>query len=464
MAVTSISRNFNTVPQIVNMLSTDTLVQVATAGYLTAQAANISVLNSGTWEWQPSDVVLVDASDGIAFFELSTDLTSLNPIQVGNGAVTLPVVNNDFVNFNGTLGGLKDSGYSPSDATKTKVVMAGSAVQVGYIAHFVDTAGTIDDTAGTIQNDGVIQSGKSGVVGGFIAYPPTAANGFLELLAINAGGAFNTIISNSVMGQTSTISIPDPGASTANFIISKSGSTQHIASGNLQLDVGNLLVGSSGNAAILEIFPATAANGVLELAAVNAGGAFNTTISNSAMGQSSVISIPDPGVATSKFLLTDSATSQAISTGNLSLTVGTLTLGSSGHASSLTLFPGTAANGTLIINPVNAGGAFNTTISNGVMGQSTVYTIPDIGAATGDIVVSTTAVRMKSVAQAAVAGGAAAQTVTDTFCTSGSNVICTWNDTTNPVSIQKAVAGNGSFVVTSSGDPGASHLNYIIMK
>lgn len=73
-------------------------------------------------------------------------------------------------------------------------------------------------------------------------------------------------------------------------------------------------------------------------------------------------------------------------------------------------------------------------------------------------------VAMKSVAQAAVAGGAAAQTVTDAFCTSAACVIASWNDTTNAVSIQKVAAGNGSFVVTSSGDPGASHINYVIFK
>lgn len=73
-------------------------------------------------------------------------------------------------------------------------------------------------------------------------------------------------------------------------------------------------------------------------------------------------------------------------------------------------------------------------------------------------------VAMKSVAQAAVAGGAAAQTVTDAFCTSASCVIGSWNDTTNAVSIQEIAAGNGSFIVTSSGDPGASHLNYVIFK
>jgi hypothetical protein len=73
-------------------------------------------------------------------------------------------------------------------------------------------------------------------------------------------------------------------------------------------------------------------------------------------------------------------------------------------------------------------------------------------------------IAFKSVAQAAVAGGAAAQTVTDAFCTSAACVVATWNDTTNAVSIQKVAAGNGSFVVTSSADPGASHLNYFITK
>lgn len=73
-------------------------------------------------------------------------------------------------------------------------------------------------------------------------------------------------------------------------------------------------------------------------------------------------------------------------------------------------------------------------------------------------------VAFKSVAQAVVPGGAAAQVVTDAFCTSVSCVIASWNDTTTPVDILKVAAGNGSFTVTSSGDPGASHINYIITK
>jgi hypothetical protein len=127
-------------------------------------------------------------------------------------------------------------------------------------------------------------------------------------------------------------------------------------------------------------------------------------------------------------------------------------------------FPATAANGSLIIQAVNAGGAFNTTIASGTMGQSTVYTIPDIGATTGDIVVSTSAVRMKAVAAAAAAGGAAAQSFTDAFSTTGSVIVGNWVTQTNAAEVVKIVPGNGSFVVTSTTDVGAGTFSYIITK
>ena len=149
---------------------------------------------------------------------------------------------------------------------------------------------------------------------------------------------------------------------------------------------------------------------------------------------------------------------------SITATGGNIQSGSSGDAGTFISYPATAANGTFIFQAVNAGGAFNTTIASGTMGQSTVYTVPDIGASTGGIVVSTAAVKMKSVAGAAAAGGAAAQSFTDAFCTSGSNVIGNWNTQTNAVSVFKIVPGNGSFVVTSSGDAGVCTFNYVITK
>lgn len=143
---------------------------------------------------------------------------------------------------------------------------------------------------------------------------------------------------------------------------------------------------------------------------------------------------------------------------------GNIQAGLSGTAGTLASFPGTAANGSLIVKGVDAGGAFNTTISNGTMGQSTVYSLGDIGAATGGIPVATSAIRVKSVAAAAAAGGAAAQSFSDAFCTSGSVVIGNWVTQANAASVLTIVPGNGSFVVTSTANAGVGTFSYIITK
>jgi hypothetical protein len=251
--------------------------------------------------------------------------------------------------------------------------------------------------------------------------------------------------------------------------------------------LGNIQAGQNGGPAGGFIsFPAAINTGHLFLAATANAGNFTTTITNAALGQATVFTIPDPGVAATYFLLGDSAGGQTIRTGSLTVALSNISAGSAGHAGGFISAPPTAVNGSLILAAANAGAAFNTTISNGTMGQSTVYTIPDAGNAAGRFLVAATATpftanhslvasgtggliadagyQQKVVAQAAVAGGAAAQTIVDAFCTAGSTVIGNWNDTTNAVTVQKVAAGNGSFVVTSSADPGASHFSYTIYK
>jgi len=152
------------------------------------------------------------------------------------------------------------------------------------------------------------------------------------------------------------------------------------------------------------------------------------------------------------------------SSGAITSTAGNITSGSSGDAGTFISFPATGANGTMIMAAVNAGGAFNTTISNGAMGQSTVYTIGDIGAATGGIPVSTGAVRMKMVADAAAAGGSATQNIVDAFCTAASVVLAVWQTQTNAAVIRTVVPGAGSFDIISDVDAGVGTVNYVIMK
>ncbi len=76
-----------------------------------------------------------------------------------------------------------------------------------------------------------------------------------------------------------------------------------VFSGALSSTSGNITSGSSTDAGTFISFPASAANGTFIFSALDAGGAFNTTLRNSAMGQSSVLSFPDPGAATANVLL-----------------------------------------------------------------------------------------------------------------------------------------------------------------
>ena len=209
-------------PGSVKMITTDGIATITAAGYLNGVGNQLP-----TVDLAPSDVIeclysynAVTDSGILGFFQpsISNGVITLN-LWENPGNVLLPVVSGDFAVFNGTTGQIKDAGYSASDPTKTKVVMATGATVIGYISHFTDVAGTIGNTAGAVTNPGDIYAGLSGTSGQLRSYPGTAANGYLALLGINAGGAFNTIISNSVMGQSSTVSIPDPGAATAKFVL-----------------------------------------------------------------------------------------------------------------------------------------------------------------------------------------------------------------------------------------------------
>lgn len=170
--------------------------------------------------------------------------------------------------------------------------------------------------------------------------------------------------------------------------------------------------------------------------------------------------------------------------GNLSAV--NVSAGASGTAGIVSSFPSAATSGSLRLVAVANSGNFNVSISNASFGQASTLSFADVGSAAGRFLVANTATpftsghvvvasgtgglttdggfQVKSVAGAAAAGGNAAQSFTDAFCTSASNVVGNWNTQANAVSVQKIVPGNGSFVVTSSGDAGVGTFNYIITK
>ncbi len=127
--------------------------------------------------------------------------------------------------------GIDDLVWS-SEVAAGAVSFSGGASTANAIPVFSDTAGNIKaattastfgqalTVAGALSSTaGPITSGSSGDAGSFISFPATAANGTFIFEALNAGGAFNTTLRNSVMGQASVISLPDPGAATANVLL-----------------------------------------------------------------------------------------------------------------------------------------------------------------------------------------------------------------------------------------------------
>ena len=223
---------------------------------------------------------------------LLTDNATTQTIATGSLALTLGNVTVAAGDIEATLGR----------------VSAGTTVTAG--TGITSTTGNITASAGNVV------AGNAAAAGAMTSFAGTGANEFLRVAAINnAGGDFSVTISNaSSVGQSQTISIPDAGAATANFVLSESlSASQTIASGlsfvgggtNIQITGGgNFIAGASGAAGAVYSYPVTAANGSLGLVAVNAGADFDTTISNAAsVGQDQVITIPDSGAATANFLL-----------------------------------------------------------------------------------------------------------------------------------------------------------------
>lgn len=213
----------NTVnPRRNTMVTTDNLAAVTNPGYLNGQNSSGNII-------LPTDIFEVLYS-----FNESTQLGTYGIFQVSYSASTgfsltiwenpgnvlLPVTAGAVAIFNGTLGQIKsNSSASPTTAT----------------------------------NFGGFQAGASGVAGTFISFPGTAANGSLIVAAVNAGGAFNSTISNGTMAQASVFTLPDPGNAVARFLVAATATpftTGHIPAAS---GTGGLMVDSGIAASALQL-------------------------------------------------------------------------------------------------------------------------------------------------------------------------------------------------------------------
>jgi hypothetical protein len=96
MAIISIQRDQNNTISIVRMQVSDTLATVSMTDYILNNQDAINALNGGTWQWFITDMILVAADDGNAFYEFvdTTFATIVIFGQKGTGTVNPGLQNN----------------------------------------------------------------------------------------------------------------------------------------------------------------------------------------------------------------------------------------------------------------------------------------------------------------------------------------------------------------------------------
>jgi hypothetical protein len=173
-------------PSIAYINTSSTIAEIQVAGYLN------SVVKSGGISFQMPCMAVV-----------STKETPTSQPQVGWYAI-----NN--VGDNWSL--------IPSSSGSGEVILP---TQLNHITAFADSLGTIYQSVDTIIHEGNIQVGADGTDGKLIIYPLAPDAGTLIIRARFNTGNTNITIENAEHGQESVYTIPDTGAASAEFLMSK---------------------------------------------------------------------------------------------------------------------------------------------------------------------------------------------------------------------------------------------------
>lgn len=244
--VTSEAGLVNTLPSVAYISTTDTEAQILATGYLN------QVVKLGTSFQMPcmacvSTLSAAGAQPDVGWYEVQNNAGVWSLITtVAPGSVTLPTISN-------------------------------------HIATYTNVNGGLGEDATTAINGGNIQAGLSGTAGFVASFPTTAAKGSLHMTAVANTGNTITTVSNAAMGQASVVSIPDPGAATANFLLDHG--TNTLAAGSKI--VANKVNGTEAANAVT----ASGMAGLLTTSALTtaAAGSYAITWTNTFISASSVV-------------------------------------------------------------------------------------------------------------------------------------------------------------------------------
>lgn len=167
--------------------------------------------------------------------------------------------------LSGTESGYID-GVTAGTAAASKAVVLGASKEIATI-----TTATI-----TTVNATNVDAGASGTAGTVDVFPATASKGKFALTCENQDGNTTVTLKPAAMGQATAISIPDPGAATANVLLTSQANDGVVVTATAaelnQID-GNILADMTPGTGI-----STGTGTTCEHSVVKVGGLYKTTI------------------------------------------------------------------------------------------------------------------------------------------------------------------------------------------
>lgn len=267
MAVTSILRDTPNNVSIVRMISTDTVAAVSGANYILKQMPNIMALNSGSWSWYITDMILCSCSDGNALYEF-TDSTFHTLEQYGAvpaGSVTPQQVQDQAFTFN-FAGGVANtytltlspplSGYQDGQLflfTPGHTNTGPSTINISGLGPI----NILNNNGTTIPANALLANGKyiilyDGALPGFVLVNPSASSGgnlnWSEVTGLTQAAAVdNGYVTNNAAPVTVTLPATAPQFSVIAVVGKGAGGWVLQANAGQTIQFGNVASSSGGS-------------------------------------------------------------------------------------------------------------------------------------------------------------------------------------------------------------------------
>jgi len=218
MSILALARNFNGDPNIVTIVSDDSLATITTAGYLTTTdiVADIALLQNGVFQWEPTDLVLISYAGGIGFFTMNATTNTFVALAAPGGLSPTLSNTNIFVgNASNVATGVAMTGDASISNTGALLIGA-SAITTTKINN---AAVTLAKLAAGITPSHIIKFGGTQANGGGSATIAITVTGMLstDLPFVDIQASTNAVNVQKVTPTANTITVllsGDPGATT----------------------------------------------------------------------------------------------------------------------------------------------------------------------------------------------------------------------------------------------------------